>query len=101
MRFLLCLAFGVAALHAQGTQPDAAPAAPRPPRPPQTDKWKLALETDPADLKHYREANAKLAPPAPGENRVVFLGDSITEGWGRRFETLFAGKPYIGRGISS
>ncbi|MBV8731115.1 MAG: acetylxylan esterase [Acidobacteriia bacterium] len=67
----------------------------------QTDRWKLALETDPADLKVYREANAKLPPPAPGENRVVFLGDSITAGWARYFSTLFPGKPYIGRGISS
>ncbi|MBV9743726.1 MAG: acetylxylan esterase, partial [Acidobacteriia bacterium] len=66
-----------------------------------TDRWKLALETDPADLKVYREANAKLPPPAPGENRVVFLGDSITAGWARYFSTLFPGKPYIGRGISS
>ena len=67
----------------------------------QNNRWKLALETDPADLKVYREANAKLPPPAPGENRVVFLGDSITAGWGRNFSTLFPGKPYIGRGISS
>src|SRR5262245_13047602 len=64
-------------------------------------KWKAALETDPADLKRYREANAKLAPPAPGEDRVVFLGDSITDNWGRSFSRLFPGKPYIGRGISS
>jgi len=64
-------------------------------------KWKAALETDPADLKRYREANAKLAPPAPGEDRVVFLGDSITDNWGRSFNRLYPGKPYIGRGISS
>jgi cephalosporin-C deacetylase len=65
------------------------------------DKWKLALETDPADLKFYRDANAKLPPPTAGENRVVFMGDSITAGWGRSFNTLFPGKPYVGRGISS
>jgi len=70
-------------------------------RRPQSDKWKLALETDPADLKIYRTANAALPAPAPGENRVVFIGDSITAGWGRNFNTLFPGKPYIGRGISS
>jgi len=64
-------------------------------------KWKLALETDPADLKRYREANAKLGPPAPGEDRVVFMGDSITDNWAKSFSKLFPGKPYIGRGISS
>jgi lysophospholipase L1-like esterase len=63
-------------------------------------KWKLALETDPAGLKRYRAANAKLGPPAPGEDRVVFLGDSITDNWARSFSKLFPGKPYIGRGIS-
>jgi lysophospholipase L1-like esterase len=34
------------------------------------------------------------------ENRVVFFGNSITEGWARYFPTMFPGKPYIGRGIS-
>ena len=42
----------------------------------------------------------QLAPPAAGENRVVFMGNSITEGWAPLFATLFPGKPYIGRGIS-
>ena len=36
--------------------------------------------------------------PAPGENRVVFMGDSITEGW--HLDQSFPGKPYINRGIS-
>jgi lysophospholipase L1-like esterase len=68
---------------------------------PKERKWKAALETDPHDLKRYRDANAKLGPPAPGENRVVFMGDSITDNWGKSFAKLFPGKPYIGRGISS
>ena len=58
------------------------------------------LLKDWADLAHYREANAKLGPPATGERRVVFMGNSITEGWAQYFDTLFPGKPYIGRGIS-
>jgi lysophospholipase L1-like esterase len=43
----------------------------------------------------------KLGLPAAGENRVVFMGDSITEGW--HFDGpagSFPGKPYINRGIS-
>jgi len=53
------------------------------------------------DLAHYREANAKIAAPAKGEQRVVFMGDSITDMWVLpRFGGFFPGKPYIGRGIS-
>jgi lysophospholipase L1-like esterase len=58
------------------------------------------LHDDWANLARYREANATLSPPAPGENRVVFFGNSITEAWARLFPQLFPGKPYIGRGIS-
>jgi len=53
------------------------------------------------NLARYREANAKLTPPAKGEHRVVFMGDSITDAWPQpRFGAFFTGKPYIGRGIS-
>ncbi len=55
--------------------------------------------TDWADLNRYRAANAALAAPAPGEERVVFMGDSITDAW-PRIGPFFAGKPYVGRGIS-
>jgi lysophospholipase L1-like esterase len=52
------------------------------------------------DLAHYRDANAKVAPPAKDEQRVVFMGDSITDMWVQpRFGAFFPGKPYIGRGI--
>ena len=53
-----------------------------------------------ANLARYRAANAALGAPAPGENRVVFMGNSITDAWARRFATDFPGKPYVGRGIS-
>src|SRR5438477_156789 len=53
-----------------------------------------------ASLARYAQANAALQPAPPGEKRVVFMGNSITEGWARSFATLFPGKPYIGRGIS-
>ena len=53
------------------------------------------------DQKHYRAANATLAPSAPGERRVVFFGSSTTEFWGKRAGSVFfPGKPYINRGIS-
>ena len=53
-----------------------------------------------ANLARYRAGNAALNPPAPGELRVVFMGNSITEGWVQHFPVMFPGKPYIGRGIS-
>jgi lysophospholipase L1-like esterase len=59
-----------------------------------------ALRNDWAGLRRYRAANAALPAPAPGENRVVFYGNSITDIWARYFPTMFSGKPYIGRGIS-
>ena len=53
------------------------------------------------DLARYRDANARVAVPAKNEQRVVFMGDSITDAWVQpRFGAFFPGKPYIGRGIS-
>jgi lysophospholipase L1-like esterase len=53
------------------------------------------------NLTRYRAANANLAPSVPGENRVVFMGDSITDAWAEsRFGGFFPGKPYVNRGIS-
>ena len=58
------------------------------------------LLADWPNLARYRPANAALPAPAPGEQRVVFMGNSITDGWARYFPAMFPGKPYIGRGIS-
>jgi lysophospholipase L1-like esterase len=55
------------------------------------------LRDDFGELARYRNANAALQPPAPGENRVVFFGDSITDIW--HLDEYFPGKPYINRGI--
>jgi lysophospholipase L1-like esterase len=53
------------------------------------------------NLARYRDANRLLPPPAAGENRVVFMGDSITDSWPQpRYGQFFVGKPYVGRGIS-
>lgn len=57
----------------------------------QTEDW--------ANLKKYREANAKLGLPAANEQRVVFMGNSITEGWINHSPEFFKGRPYINRGI--
>ncbi len=59
---------------------------------------RLAIYTDDfGELKRYRDADASLAPPRANENRVVFLGDSITDYW--KLTDSFPGKPYINRGI--
>jgi lysophospholipase L1-like esterase len=59
---------------------------------------RIAIFTDDfGQLARYRDANAALKPPAPGENRVVFFGDSITDIW--HLDEYFPGKPYINRGI--
>ena len=57
------------------------------------------LKTDWAYLERFRTENASLAPAKPGEQRVVFMGNSITEGWAKYFATMFANKPYVNRGI--
>jgi lysophospholipase L1-like esterase len=59
-----------------------------------------ALRNDWANLNRYRDANAQLVAPRAAERRVVFMGNSITEGWARFFADEFPGKPYVGRGIS-
>jgi len=56
------------------------------------------LRTDWANLAKYRDDNARLSAPANNENRVVFMGNSITEGW--HLAEMFPGKPYVNRGIS-
>jgi lysophospholipase L1-like esterase len=59
---------------------------------------RIAIYTDDfGQLSRYHGANAALKPPALGEKRVVFLGDSITDMW--RLEEYFPGKPYLNRGI--
>ena len=52
------------------------------------------------NLKEFEEANQKLDPPAANEDRVVFMGNSITIGWSNSRPGFFVGKPYVNRGIS-
>jgi lysophospholipase L1-like esterase len=52
-------------------------------------------------LGRFKEADLALGAPAAGEDRVVFMGDSITQGWKiEGADGYFPGKPYINRGIS-
>jgi lysophospholipase L1-like esterase len=54
----------------------------------------------PADrdnVQRYAEANLQLAAPSASNPRVVFLGDSITDGW--PLNEYFPGKDYVNRGI--
>ncbi|GAB5555389.1 MAG: SGNH/GDSL hydrolase family protein [Saprospiraceae bacterium] len=52
------------------------------------------------NLAKFQAANAELEAPKRGENRVVFMGNSITIGWKNKAPEFFEGKPYINRGIS-
>lgn len=60
----------------------------------------LAQDNDWANLNRYKEENLKIGLPADNENRVVFIGNSITQGWIEVDPNFFAGKSYINRGIS-
>ena len=53
-----------------------------------------------AKLERFRKENSELGPPDQGEKRIVFMGNSITEGWSQHSPSFFEGKPYINRGIS-
>ena len=51
-------------------------------------------------LTRYGSENTELRPLRPGEDRVVFLGDQVTERWGAGETKFFPGKPYLNRGIA-
>ena len=61
-------------------------------------KEKQVRNPDRDNLKRYAEADEKLGPPSPDLTRVVFLGDSITDGW--RLNEYFTGRDFVNRGIS-
>ncbi len=53
-----------------------------------------------ANLERYSEDNMKLKESSVIADRVVFMGNSITEGWSDHMPEFFQGKPYVNRGIS-
>jgi len=109
--FAIALALVLASARISGQEPGVKPETSIPAQPaapkltasghPDNDFWRehdRQMLFDFPWLARYRDADAKLGPPAADENRVVFMGDSITEGW--KLEESFPGKPYINRGIS-
>ena len=60
----------------------------------------LRKDEDWANLKKYKKANELLRMPSKDENRVVFMGNSITERWNTYDSSFFQSNPYINRGIS-
>jgi lysophospholipase L1-like esterase len=60
----------------------------------------ISYGQDWANLGHFAEDNEKVGIPTANENRVVFMGNSITIGWLNKRPEFFKGKPYINRGIS-
>jgi lysophospholipase L1-like esterase len=68
------------------------------PQPAIADPHLRMLAIDYGQLTRYAAADLALPPAAPGEQRVVFYGDSITDAW--RLDQYFPGKGYINRGIS-
>lgn len=94
---LVLIALGAANVFAQTPNPSPSPG---------TSEFEKARAdrlqsryNDYAQLGHYREANAKLSAPAKDENRVVFIGDSITDFW--KLNEFFPNQPFINRGISA
>lgn len=59
----------------------------------------ISLAQDWANLNYYKNANTKLGLPSPDENRIVFMGNSITEAWINFSPDLFEEKSYVNRGI--
>ena len=60
----------------------------------------MVKNEDWANLTKYRIANTSLAPCMIGQDRIVFLGDSITEFWSALHPDFFVNKPFVNRGIS-
>ncbi len=97
--FTLLLSLTSAASAQQQTTPPPATPAPDAPEALQRriDQMQRRLQDWP-QLGRYRDKNSEVKPPAKDEQRVVFMGDSITDSW--KIAEHFPGKPYINRGIS-
>ncbi len=64
-------------------------------------KQQKRMLRDYGGLIRYGSEDSELPAPAAGENRVVFLGDQITEYWNRSHDAFAPGKPWLNRGIAA
>lgn len=101
MRILAAVLFAVV-VRAQVPVPQGMPGDP-----PQVARMRAGLDpiaqliNDYGNAHRYAADNATVPPAPAGEQRVVFMGDSITDSWGRDgHSSFFPGKPFINRGIS-
>ena len=62
------------------------------------NRGSVAVEKD--YNRHVQFLDRKERLIKSGGTDLVFIGDSITDGWGRRTNSFFTGKPYVNRGIS-
>lgn len=51
------------------------------------------------NLKRYQKMNVELSSIQHTEHRIVFMGNSITEGWGKKRPEFFINTSYVNRGI--
>ena len=58
-----------------------------------------ASAQDWANLDRFKEENTELGLPKTNEDRVVFMGNSIIEGWEEYLPEFFDNTNYINRGI--
>lgn len=58
------------------------------------------MKTDWANISKYSQENLNLQQEPENKNRIVFMGNSITEGWKTHHPDFFSNKNYINRGIS-
>lgn len=78
-KLILCFSLFLSVAHAQNTD----------------------CKNDWPNLARYDNDNKSVSPPAKNEERVVFMGDSITDSWDNPANGgFFPGRPYVNRGIS-
>src|SRR6185437_1636261 len=97
LRSLVLILFVGISANAQATAQSADPCGELKTR---ADRAETRLKDWPA-LGRYHDDNTKVGLPAKDQQRVVFMGDSITDGWDApNMGGFFPGKPYLNRGIS-
>jgi lysophospholipase L1-like esterase len=98
-RFLIILSIFIGCTGIAAAQPAAPAADPCAEITARATRAETRLKDWPA-LARYHDANSKTAAPAGNEDRVVFMGDSITDSWqSKNYGGFFPGKPYLDRGI--